>query len=320
MNKEYRSLMGRIGAALILQLVLWELLCERLFPYIDGLLYDAMEYTRYEVVSDMLDGLIYSAAFILPAMLLALLTRNAGSAETLMAPSLRKNPLPYIFVALGGTYTFAVLGNLIFAPVASVTGDWGNWVRYFGSAGAFVSYALTAAVVPAFVEELLFRGVIMSRLLRFGKYPAIFISAVLFGLMHQSPAQILYTTAAGILIGWAVVECGSVWVGIVIHLLNNFISVIYDITSQTLNATACYAVCAVADCLIFAGAVICGAYLLLRDTKRTAVRGVFGERCVLPCELDGGSALSGREALRGAAVPMMLAYLIINVLGTVTVL
>jgi len=48
--------------------------------------------------------------------------------------------------------------------------------------GMFIIFGITLAPI---VEELIFRGVIMSRLkIRFGIIPAIFVSAIIFGIVH----------------------------------------------------------------------------------------------------------------------------------------
>ena len=84
---------------------------------------------------------------------------------------------------------------------------------------------LTIAVIPAFVEEFLFRGLILSNLLPYGRVTAILASALLFGIMHQNAEQFLYATAAGVVIGWVYVRTNSIWPCILLHFCNNFKSV-----------------------------------------------------------------------------------------------
>ena len=57
-------------------------------------------------------------------------------------------------------------------------------------AGSFIIAIITMAIVPSICEELLFRGVIFQGLRgRFGDLGAVFVSALLFALMHQSFQQ-----------------------------------------------------------------------------------------------------------------------------------
>ena len=46
--------------------------------------------------------------------------------------------------------------------------------------------ALATAVVPLFVEEFLFRGVILSQFRKYGDVFAVIASALLFGLLHRN--------------------------------------------------------------------------------------------------------------------------------------
>ena len=92
----------------------------------------------------------------------------------------------------------------------------------------FILSILSVAVAPAFIEEFLFRGVIMGSLLKFGKAFAIFTSAFLFGLVHGNLIQIPFAFMVGLVIGAMVVETNSIWTGVIIHFINNFISVCMD--------------------------------------------------------------------------------------------
>lgn len=84
------------------------------------------------------------------------------------------------------------------------------------------------AIMAPILEELLFRGAIMKHLLAQGKRPqvAILISALIFGLVHINPAQVLFAFMFGILLGWVLFHSGSLFPCILIHFINNSISVI----------------------------------------------------------------------------------------------
>lgn len=84
---------------------------------------------------------------------------------------------------------------------------------------------LCAAVVAPLVEEFVFRGVIMQPLRRYGDVFAVVASAVIFGLSHGSPANIVFAFISGVAMGFAVVISKSLWVGIAVHFLNNFYAV-----------------------------------------------------------------------------------------------
>jgi sodium transport system permease protein len=80
---------------------------------------------------------------------------------------------------------------------------------------------LVVAITPAVCEETLFRGLILSGLRSYGMWPAIGVTALLFGLAHASIYRLLPTAFLGLVLGYAVWKTESVFAGIVIHALNN---------------------------------------------------------------------------------------------------
>ena len=84
---------------------------------------------------------------------------------------------------------------------------------------------ITSVIIPAFFEELVFRGLILTNLLPYGRAFAIVVSAVIFGAIPGTVTQILFATLAGVVLGWIYVETGSIWCGIFVHFINNLVSV-----------------------------------------------------------------------------------------------
>lgn len=97
---------------------------------------------------------------------------------------------------------------------------------------------LCAAVMAPLVEEFVFRGVIMQPLRRFGNSFAVITTAVFFALVHGSPANIVFAFVSGVAIGYAVIYTKSLWVGIVIHALNNATAVFFSEIEAVLPDTA----------------------------------------------------------------------------------
>ena len=86
---------------------------------------------------------------------------------------------------------------------------------------------ISSSIIPAVVEEILFRKVILERLLPYGIDFAVIISAAAFSLMHANPTQFLYAFSAGLFLGIITVKCGSVIPAITVHFANNTLSLIY---------------------------------------------------------------------------------------------
>ncbi|MBQ6067480.1 MAG: CPBP family intramembrane metalloprotease [Clostridia bacterium] len=85
------------------------------------------------------------------------------------------------------------------------------------------------AVLPALLEELAFRGFLMQPLRKYGDWFAIVSSALIFGLVHGNMLQAPFAIFAGIALGYVNVVSGSMWMNILLHFLNNLISVLYSI-------------------------------------------------------------------------------------------
>jgi len=97
----------------------------------------------------------------------------------------------------------------------------------------FVVAIIVVAIVPAFTEELFFRGLILDGLNKnYTKRKAIIISALLFGIIHLNPWQFFGAFCIGLFSAWVCINTNSIWLGIYIHLFNN---ALYTITTKYKN-------------------------------------------------------------------------------------
>lgn len=84
---------------------------------------------------------------------------------------------------------------------------------------------LAITIIGPIFEELLFRGAITKALLQqYNPRKAILLSALLFGVIHINPAQILPAFLIGILLAWMYYKTASLIPCILIHILNNSLS------------------------------------------------------------------------------------------------
>ena len=89
------------------------------------------------------------------------------------------------------------------------------------NAGTIIFAIIGLGIVPAFIEEFIFRGAILQGLRKYGNRFAIIVSALLFMLLHSNIQQTIYQFAYGILAGWLVIKTGSIWTSILMHAFNN---------------------------------------------------------------------------------------------------
>ncbi|MBQ8451956.1 MAG: CPBP family intramembrane metalloprotease [Clostridia bacterium] len=93
------------------------------------------------------------------------------------------------------------------------------------SFGSYFIYVLVICATPAICEELLFRGVILSGLKKIGPMFALLVSSAIFMLMHGSPDQTVHQFIIGLVVGYIFLKTGNLWLGVLVHFFNNFISI-----------------------------------------------------------------------------------------------
>ncbi len=108
-------------------------------------------------------------------------------------------------------------------------------------------------------EELVFRGLIASRLSWYGEKPAAVVSALMFGLYHANFGQFFYAFGLGILLAYAYFRSGRIAVPVMLHVLFNvYGGLLPTIFSVSGAAILCYFI---ADILFS----VAGAILLFRS-------------------------------------------------------
>lgn len=90
------------------------------------------------------------------------------------------------------------------------------------------------ALVPAVVEELVFRGVIFGAYSMVGVVKGALFSAFLFGLMHGNLNQFAYAMVAGFLFAMTDYAGGSIVYSMIMHFTINMVSVI-GLYSERIN-------------------------------------------------------------------------------------
>ena len=95
----------------------------------------------------------------------------------------------------------------------------------------FLLTLLFTAVLPGICEEFTHRGLLLAGNKKLGMKKAILLSALFFGLMHMNIEQFFYATIIGILLGYLTVVSGSIIPSMIIHFMNNAISVYISFAS-----------------------------------------------------------------------------------------
>lgn len=98
-----------------------------------------------------------------------------------------------------------------------------------GSQPSVVMYFLAVAILPAFAEEFAFRGVLMGVLRPYSEALAILVSSAAFALMHGNFVQLPFTFCCGLVFGFIDIKTNSLLPSVIVHFLNNCLSVMFDI-------------------------------------------------------------------------------------------
>jgi len=127
--------------------------------------------------------------------------------------------LPYLLVLAGAIIVLSDLNNLVgfLIPLPE------RYAQLFEQLIPNPTAALLGAVIIVpIAEELVFRGLVLRRLLGTrSATQAIVLSAILFALVHVNPWQAIPAFFSGLLFGWAYVRTRSLGLCIVAHALNN---------------------------------------------------------------------------------------------------
>ncbi len=141
----------------------------------------------------------------------------------------------------GPGFALAAVGWLVLVPAIAWTGqlnemiplpeflkDWETMQTdlieglLVGGELSTVAQFVALALTPAICEELLFRGYLLRGVeRRFGSAVAIVAIGVIFGAYHLRASQLIPLSLLGVYLGYVVWATGSLWSGVLVHLLNN---------------------------------------------------------------------------------------------------
>lgn len=94
------------------------------------------------------------------------------------------------------------------------------------------------AVIAGIVEEITMRGYVLGNLRFYGDGFAIVMSSLVFAVIHGNFTQIPFAFISAFGLGYFSVKTGTMWTGVIIHMLNNALSVIFYYTPDIIGEDA----------------------------------------------------------------------------------
>ena len=301
LRKQYRRTMTAVGATLLMWAIFYNLFMV-LVQSVSIALRKLLIETAFEVTSSLLSGAAYLAAFMLPAAFFKLFCGSKRPEPMRFETKLSGDSLVWILGGIACGFAFSVI-NGIFSSMIGVPGASSviNEAAGYMQDYSLVLQFITIAIVPAFCEEFLFRGVILSNLMPYGKGLAIIVSSVFFGLMHGSFYQFLYTTAAGIILGTIYVVTDSIWASVLMHLINNSWSVLQSAVFERMSEPMANTVWLMIEGGIFLVGIVCIAYLVIKYSDKLTVKKLQN--------VGVARGLEPSEAVKGIFCPSVIVFI-----------
>ncbi len=165
---------------------------------------------------------VYYFAFILPfAVAFLAVGREVLPKREQLCFSTQKLKLTLPCV-LPSAAVIALLSFLTSALIEAVSGR----TQTVDVGDSFLLALISHALIPAVLEELLFRYLPMRLLAHHSRRGAVLISALMFSLVHHSLYSIPYAFLAGLIFMTLDIATDSIYPSLIIHFFNNVLSLI----------------------------------------------------------------------------------------------
>ena len=234
--------------------------------------FEAPRAERFPTWGDMLAVVgIYLLATVATSVVMAIVAAVSGGAESL-AERMSSGPMSALSYALSMALT--IVGVLIYRKLRRGKGKmfrlsmrgfnpmlilWGfvlvlitgiviepvlnlfpeSFLELLNNMGANGGWSvLMLAVLAPIMEEVLFRGILLEAVReKYSSGRAIVVSALMFGVIHIIPQQVVNAFVIGLILGFIYVRTDSLWPVIIIHALNNAMAYVIMQWSDGANIT-----------------------------------------------------------------------------------
>lgn len=144
---------------------------------------------------------------------------------------------------------------------------------------------LVLALIPAIMEELLMRGIMLSTLRPLGNTASVVASALIFGLLHGNLAQAPYACLMGIILGGIYVHTLSLRPVIAVHAIANTISVVMSYLRLYADSTTASLWGLILLIVVLMSGGIASMWLWRHPLPRSETTGVRSRRAILNAPL-----------------------------------
>lgn len=164
---------------------------------------------------------------------------------------------------------------------------------------------ISTAIIPAICEEFAMRCCSLQLLRKYGKGFAVFAVSIVFGLLHGNVIQFIFAFLIGLVLGLVTIKTGSIVPAVLIHALNNGVSVVNSILTYTSGEDMAQS----AIVVIYGFWIVAGVVSLIRLLSK----GAFKIQ-----KKDDSSALSTGQKFSAFLFPFMIVPFVILIIMTAT--
>lgn len=135
---------------------------------------------------------------------------------------------------------FSILGDITSATSSSST----------------LSMLLYASFLGPISEEIVFRGLFLRGLQKYGNWYAIVISAIVFGAFHGNLIQSIFAFIVGLVFGYVTVKYSIKW-AIILHIMNNFVfGDLFSYLTRNRSDATCTVINYIVQAIFFVGMIV----------------------------------------------------------------
>ncbi|WP_300696480.1 type II CAAX endopeptidase family protein, partial [uncultured Clostridium sp.] len=175
----------------------------------------------------------------------------------------------FCFISYSLMYIFNFLTNIFIILISIFKGsEVVNPLQNIIEGSSLILTLIFVGILSPIIEEMMFRGIMLNKLRRYGDKVAIVTTALLFGLFHANFSQFFYATVLGLIFAYVTLKTGTIKYSIILHIFVNMMGsfIIPLIIGDGSNLVAY-------GCVLFLVLLISiiGLVLLIKDRKNISL-------------------------------------------------
>ena len=186
--------------------------------------------------------------------------------------------LLFVLMSAGLVGVGILIGMLFHSALTFFSGDTGSGISNLMLSSGMAMRILTVGILAPVFEELIFRKLLIDRLIRYGEFVAILTSGLMFGLFHGNFQQFFFATFLGCLWAFVYIRTGRIRYTILMHMTVNMAT--SAITVYLLGKYMEYAPANVTDATAAAEAMAADPQFLLYTLLYLGWMGILGICCL----------------------------------------